>query len=108
VGFFYSNHVWKSTQGEIANIATEYFQHMFTSSSPSEIAEVVQLVDKVVTPELNADLLLPFSPDEVKMALFQMHPSKAPGPDGMTALFFQKYWHIVGKDVINAVLDFLQ
>ena len=108
VGLFDSNHVWKSTQGEIANIVTECFQHMFTSSSPSEIAEVVQLVDKVVMPELNADLLLPFSPDEVKTALFQMHPSKAPGPDGMTALFFQKYWHIVGRDVINAVLDFLQ
>uniref|UniRef100_A0A2N9FFZ0 Uncharacterized protein n=1 Tax=Fagus sylvatica TaxID=28930 RepID=A0A2N9FFZ0_FAGSY len=72
---FYDGH-----EGEIANIATEYFQHMFTSSSPSEIAEVVQLVDKVVMPELNADLLLPFSPDEVKTALFQMHPSKAPGP----------------------------
>ena len=26
----------------------------------------------------------------------------------MTALFFQKYWHIVGSDVTNAVLDFLQ
>ena len=81
VGLFYSNHVWKTTQGEIANIATEYFQHMFTSSSPSKIAKVVHLVDKVVTPELNTDLLLPFSPEEVKLALFQMHPSKAPGLD---------------------------
>ena len=36
-----------------------------------------------------------------------MSPSKAPGPDGMTALFFQKFWHIVGMDVTNAMLDFL-
>ncbi len=42
----------------------------------------------------------------MKKTLFQMHPSKAPRPDGMTALFFQKYWHIIGHDVSNAVLDF--
>ena len=35
-----------------------------------------------------------------------MSPSKATGPDGTTALFFQKYWHIVDDDVSNAILDF--
>ena len=33
-----------------------------------------------------------------------MHPSKSLGPDGMSHFFFQKYWHIVGSDVIDAVL----
>jgi hypothetical protein len=71
------------------------------------VEEVVQVVEFVVTPDINEDLLRPFSQDEVKHAVFQMHPSKSPGPDGMTALFFQKFWHIVGDDVSTAVLDFL-
>ena len=41
------------------------------------------------------------------MALFQMHPSKAPGPDGMSSFFFQKYWNIVGANVSAAVLSVL-
>uniref|UniRef100_A0A803Q578 Uncharacterized protein n=1 Tax=Cannabis sativa TaxID=3483 RepID=A0A803Q578_CANSA len=31
----------------------------------------------------NEDLLKPIQEEEVKQALFQMYPDKAPGPDGM-------------------------
>ena len=36
-----------------------------------------------------------------------MHPSKSPGPNGISPFFFQKYWHIVGLDVIEAILSVL-
>ncbi|XP_040998492.1 uncharacterized protein LOC121244478 [Juglans microcarpa x Juglans regia] len=56
---------------------------------------------------MNVELTKPFVAAEVTVALNQMHPTKAPGPDGMSALFFQSYWHIVGDSIITAVLDLL-
>ncbi len=55
---------------------------------------------------MNESLLRQVSGEEIQRALFQMSPSKAPGPDSITALLFQKYWHIVDDDVSNAILDF--
>ena len=48
-----------------------------------------------------------FTAEKVKVALFQMGHTKAPRPDGMNPLFYQKFWHIMGDDVVFVVLDFL-
>ncbi|KAL5769486.1 hypothetical protein ACOSP7_013640 [Xanthoceras sorbifolium] len=56
---------------------------------------------------MNARLDAPFSEEEVKKALFQIYPSKAPGPDDMPALFFQRFWDVVGPDVTRTCLRFL-
>lgn len=60
-----------------------------------------------MTSVMNAQLTLPFTPDEVLAALSQMGPLKSPGPDGLPVLFFQKYWHLIGSNIISCVLDFL-
>ncbi|CAM8954101.1 unnamed protein product [Rhodiola kirilowii] len=56
---------------------------------------------------MNAMLTAPFTEGEVKRALFQMHPSKAPGLDGFSALFYQNNWSVVGQDVVTEVLKCL-
>lgn len=56
---------------------------------------------------MKESIQLPYSVEEVRVALSQMHHVKARGPDGMCPLFFQTYWHIVGPSVSAAVLGIL-
>ena len=55
--------------------------------------------------EMNQRLISTFTRNEVEAALKQMHPTKAPGPDIMYAIFFQKYWDVVGNDIMRLVLN---
>ena len=91
-----TNDIWQTDSEVIESIVVEYFQNLFSSSNPTAINEVTQLVDARVTPEMNSSLLSPFSSEEIKSALFQMSPSKAPGPDGMTTFFFSKILECCG------------
>ncbi|KAL0421132.1 UNVERIFIED_CONTAM: hypothetical protein Slati_3136100 [Sesamum latifolium] len=57
--------------------------------------EVLVSLEERVTGAMNKELLRPYTPEEIVHALKQMHPLKSPGPDGMSHIFFQKYWDIV-------------
>ena len=87
-----------------------YFQRIFKSQGVLTDAsqKVLGAVSPRVTPEMNNLLLQSYSAEEIRVAVFHMHPSKSPGPDGMTPLFYQRFWHVVGSDVVEAVRSFLQ
>lgn len=44
-----------------------------------------------VTKDQNEFLLKEFSMNDVKEALFAMHPDKSPGPDGLNPAFYQRF-----------------
>ena len=88
-------------------MAVHYFENIFSSSMFDRMDECLNAVNHRLSSNMLNVLSNEFSADEVKTALFQIRPTKAPGPDGMNALFYQKFWLIVGNDVTNAVLDFL-
>ena len=82
-----------------------YYQSLFSSSSPSELEKILEKVQPSVTKPINLTLLKDFSRDEVESALKQMEPITAPGLDGMPPIFYQSFWSSVGDDVCSTVLD---
>ena len=92
---------------EVAEVASNYFMDIFKAGTCDRMEDCLTTVTNKLTDDMQEVLSRPYSSEEVKVALFQMGPTKAPGPDGMNALFYQKFWHIVGNKVTDAVLDFL-
>ena len=52
--------------------------------------------------------MAPFMAGEVKLALDAIGDLKAPGPDGMTTIFYKKFWEVVGGKITEEVMIFLQ
>lgn len=42
---------------------------------------------------------------EVRIAVQQLGKHKAPGPDGLPALFFQRFWPVVGEAITNFIFQ---
>ncbi|XP_060970043.1 uncharacterized protein LOC115713657 [Cannabis sativa] len=99
--------VWVDWEGGLSDVIIDYFSDIFTSTS-SNFDPVVSGIRPTITSVQNDSLLQQVTPEEIKKALFQMHPDKSPGPDGMTPGFYQKYWDVVGVDVISQVVDFFE
>ena len=98
---------WREDIEEVAGVAVEYFNNMFSTGSCTRIEECLEAVQQKVSIDMQQTLSSEYTADEIKAALFQMGPTKASGPDGMNALFYQKFWHIVGDNVVSVVLEFL-
>ena len=99
--------IWQTEENKVVEMVEAYYRGLFTTSNPTHISEVLNAVEHVVIDGMRQSLLLPYSLDEVRAALFQMHLSKLPGPNGMSPYFFQKFWHIMGPDVTSTVISVL-
>lgn len=94
---------WQSDDNSIGEIIQEYFGNLFKCGTPTGFDVAMAGLSSCVTEDMNRVLDAAPTGEEVRFSLFQMHPNKAPGPDGMHALFFQKFWHVIGQDVITFV-----
>lgn len=94
----------------IARIATNYFEDLFTSIPVAENAyeEVFQGFQPTITAAINSDLTRPISEKEIEESVFAVAPSKAPGPDGFTGEFYQQFWPEIKGTIIKEVTRFFE
>ena len=97
---------WVSSRAEIGGNFTAHFTNIFTSSNPPIEAEMLDLFSPNIFEEENVILSSIPIEEEVLEALASLGSTKAPGPDGFTALFYKKYWKIVKKDVLQCIWNF--
>lgn len=99
--------VWWNGRDKVEKVLVDYFVGLFTSSNPTTVEQTCLVVKDRLSLEHVEWCNRSFSPAEIKEVIDQMHPHKALGPNGLPALFFRKYQHIVGSEVVSLTLGIL-
>uniref|UniRef100_A0A803QJE5 Reverse transcriptase zinc-binding domain-containing protein n=1 Tax=Cannabis sativa TaxID=3483 RepID=A0A803QJE5_CANSA len=97
------------TKEEIVVEIDNYFSNLFSSNCVDDDAlhSVLATINTAITAKMNQFLLQPYTVTEGKSALNSMAPDKSPEVDGMSAIFFQHHWDIVGTLVTQSTLRIL-
>ncbi|CAN1744197.1 LINE-1 retrotransposable element ORF2 protein [Linum perenne] len=97
---------WVEEPEAVKAYIRSYYHDLFTA--PREVQDYSMLAQfpQVVTSSMNEVITRAVTDTEIKAAVFQMGPLKAPGPDGFPGKFFQKHWTLVGHDVCSEVRAF--
>lgn len=85
-----------SNHADMCQVVKDYYTAVFTSGHN---ADILQLDDseRRITEEQNHMLVAEMTFEEFSVAIKQMHPYKASGPDGLNPAFFQQFWSILGE-----------
>lgn len=104
---------WAVEEKEIRMEFINHFKRIFTQNQnePGNEFNLPQEVLTEITPIPNEALMgleqMP-TESEIKSAAFALGPTKAPGPDGITASLIQQNWTAFGPVVNREVLNFFQ
>lgn len=104
---------WISDRTEIQETILSFYENIFQTdqyngngASWEEARDLIGLLPRITNQHQAESLQEKFSNQEMSEAVMQMAPLKAPGPDGILAIFYQRHWETMGHDVMAAVQYF--
>lgn len=80
---------------------------LFSSNTSTCREEILEVVDRKVSLDMNETLMADFNADEIKAALNSIGDIEVPGPDGMPSIVYKKYWDLMGEHITHEVLNVL-
>jgi uncharacterized protein YdcH (DUF465 family) len=96
-----------SNLGEMLEIATSFYKNIFQAEDRVGIS----LTEDFFTPEEKVSdqyynmLDAPFSQEEIKTDVFTSYSDGAPCHDGLSFMFYQKFWVLVKQDILDLFSD---
>lgn len=98
---------WKFSHEDIHYLIFSFFNKTFTSSKLYvDLTPLPLLPHTTISPQDISLLLQPPSTMELYNVVMDFHPLKAPGPDVLNPIFFQKFWHLTNTHFLQVVQDF--
>jgi hypothetical protein len=103
-----SNDGWITDRTAIISCFVLHFHDLFASSNPTFGDELLNLFDCSISTKENLIICAILTESEIYNSLARLGTSKAPGPNGFTALFYMKYWDCIKQTVLQAVWNFFR
>ncbi|KAL6190194.1 hypothetical protein ACLB2K_036592 [Fragaria x ananassa] len=97
---------WTTNEDEITNILVQDFKKRFHQAAPpnaNSICDFISVLEPTINQTDNELLLQQVTDEEIYDAVHSIGALKAPGPDGLHAIFFQKCWDEVKNTLIPMV-----
>ncbi|KAA3464864.1 reverse transcriptase [Gossypium australe] len=96
-----------TNENEMEEIARVYFSTLFESKGVGDMEHILSGINVFISDSMNQLMQNSFTEEDIIEAMNGMGPTKASGYDGFPAIFYQKFWHIVGNDTTEFCLNVL-
>ena len=87
--------IWVDEERRIMENFQSFFEKLFETKRNRDCGDVLEIIPKLVSDEMNKELIMDVCEKEVMQATFKLGAMKALRPDGFNCVFYQKYWGIV-------------
>lgn len=99
------NGIIQTGNNNLLNITEDYYTKLFKNSnvSVSKQNKLLQKVNKKLSIADRNKLDARLTPKELELAVMSLPNNKSPGPDGISAEFYKKFWYLINERYLSYI-----